>query len=81
MTIEHHDLVHELPEYRDQIHTLKMENAHFAKLFDEYHVITKEVEQMEAETLPVSTRTEEEYKLKRLQLKDQLYAMLKDAGN
>ena len=81
MTIEHHDLVHELPEYRDQIHTLKMENAHFAKLFDEYHVITKEVEQMGAETLPVSTRTEEEYKLKRLQLKDQLYAMLKDAGN
>ncbi|MGE4417279.1 MAG: YdcH family protein [Marinobacterium sp.] len=50
-------------------------------MFDEYHVITKEVEQMEAETLPVSTRTDEEYKLKRLQLKDQLYAMLKDAGN
>lgn len=77
MTIEHHDLVHELPEYRDRIHTLKMENPHFAKLFDEYHVITKEIERMEAETQPAATQTEEEYKLKRLQLKDQLYAMLK----
>lgn len=80
MTIEHHDLVHELPEYRDQIHALKMHNPHFAKLFDEYHDITKEIERMEAETQPVATRTEEEYKLKRLQLKDQLYAMLKEAA-
>ena len=81
MTIEHHDLVHELPEYREQIHTLKVENPHFARLFDEYHEITKDVERMETEVEPVSTETEEEYKRKRLQLKDQLYAMLKDAGN
>jgi hypothetical protein len=81
MTIEHHDLVHELPEYREQIHTLKVENAHFARLFNEYHEVTKEVERMEAEIEPVATKTEEEYKLKRLQLKDQLYAMLKEAGN
>lgn len=81
MTIEHHDLVHELPEYRDQIHTLKMENAHFSRLFDEYHAITKDVERMETEVEPVSTKTEEEFKLKRLQLKDQLYTMLKEAGN
>ncbi|GAA0783685.1 YdcH family protein [Marinobacterium sediminicola] len=81
MTIEHHDLIHELPEYREQIHTLKVENTHFARLFDEYHAVTKEVERMEAEIQPVSTKTEEEYKLKRLQLKDQLYAMLKEAGN
>ncbi|MBV0932897.1 YdcH family protein [Marinobacterium weihaiense] len=81
MTIEHHDLVHELPEYRDQIHTLKMENNHFARLFDEYHQVTRDVERMETEVEPVATHTEEEYKLKRLHLKDQLYAMLKAAGN
>lgn len=81
MSIEHHDLVHELPEYREQIHTLKVENSHFARLFDEYHSITKDVERMEAEIEPVATKTEEEYKRKRLQLKDQLYAMLRDAGN
>ncbi|MBP0050127.1 DUF465 domain-containing protein [Marinobacterium sp. AK62] len=78
MSIEHHDLVHELPEYRDQIHTLKMENGHFAKLFDEYHEVTKEIERMEAEIQPACTKTEEMYKRKRLQLKDELYEMLRD---
>lgn len=77
MSIEHHDLVHELPEFREEIHNLKMSDAHFAKLFDEYHDITKEVERIESEVEPASTRTEEDLKFKRLHLKDQLYAMLK----
>ncbi|QEQ96338.1 YdcH family protein [Neptunomonas concharum] len=79
MSIEHHDLVHELPEYREQIHSLKMSDAHFSKLFDEYHDVTKQVEKMEAEIEPASTKTEEELKVKRLHLKDQLYAMLRAA--
>ncbi len=77
MSIEHHDLVHELPEYREQIHTLKMNDAHFSKLFEEYHHVTKQVERMETESEPVATRTEEDLKIKRLHLKDQLYAMLR----
>lgn len=79
MSIEHHDLVHELPEFREEIHQLKMSDAHFSKLFDEYHVVTKQVEKMEAEIEPVATKVEEELKMKRLQLKDQLYAMLRAA--
>jgi hypothetical protein len=31
MTIERHSLAKELPEYRDQIHTLKMNDNHFAR--------------------------------------------------
>ncbi|MGB2130000.1 MAG: YdcH family protein [Marinobacterium sp.] len=81
MSIEHHDLVHELPEYRDQIHTMKMENGHFAKLFDEYHQITKDIERMETEVEPVCTKTEEMYKRKRLQSKDELYSMLRDTNS
>ena len=80
MSIEHHDLVHELPEYREQIHTLKMNNAHFSKLFNEYHDVTKQVERMETEAEPVATHTEEELKIKRLHLKDQLFAMLRAAA-
>lgn len=30
---EKHDLVHELPEYKDRIHELKTSNRHFANLF------------------------------------------------
>ncbi len=37
MTLEHHELGHEFPEFKDEIHTLKMSNAHFKELFDEYH--------------------------------------------
>ncbi|PIE25303.1 MAG: GTP-binding protein [Neptuniibacter caesariensis] len=76
MINEHHDLIHEFPEYRDRIHELKMNDAHFARLFNEYHEVTKEVEKMEAGVEAVSTQTEEEAKYKRLKLKDKLYAML-----
>jgi len=76
MTIEHHDLLHEFPEHRERIHELKISDAHFARLFDEYHQVTKDVERMESEIEPVTTQTEETEKLHRLKLKDQLYAMI-----
>ena len=77
MVGEHHDLVHELPEMRDRIHELKTSNNHFARLFDEYHEVTKQVELMEAEVTPTETSREEELKKRRLSLKDELFAMLK----
>ncbi|MGM0594216.1 MAG: YdcH family protein [Pseudomonadota bacterium] len=74
---EHHDLVHELPEYRDKIHEMKMNDAHFAKLFDEYHEVDHEVRRIEQEIETPSDEYTEELKKKRLNLKDQLFVMLK----
>jgi len=76
MTIEHHDLVHDFPELRDRIHELKISNNHFRRLFDEYHELTTDIENMEAEVKAVSTHTEEEAKMRRVHLKDELYKML-----
>lgn len=76
MSVEHHDLHHEFPELNDRIHELKVNNAHFRRLFDEYHELTNEIENMEDEKTPVSTRTEEEAKVRRVHLKDELYRML-----
>ena len=76
MGVEHHDLVHEFPELKDKIHELKTHNNHFRRLFDEYHHLTREVENMENEVTPASTMTEEEAKMRRLHLKDELYQML-----
>jgi uncharacterized protein YdcH (DUF465 family) len=76
MSVEHHDLIHEFPELKDRIHELKMNDAHFRQLFDQYHTLTREVENMENEVTPVSTRTEEDAKVKRLHLKDELYRLL-----
>lgn len=80
MSQQHHDLVHELPQYKDKIHTLKTSNAHFRKLFDEYHDLNRAIESMESEVTPTATATEEQAKRKRLQLKDQMVAMMDKHG-
>jgi uncharacterized protein YdcH (DUF465 family) len=76
MSVEHHDLLHELPELKDRIHALKMNDSHFRRLFDAYHELTREIENMENEVTPVATHTEEEAKVRRVRLKDELYRML-----
>jgi uncharacterized protein len=76
MAVEHHDLIHEFPHLKTRIHELKLSDAHFRRLFEEYHDLTREVEKMEDEVTPVATRTEEEAKLRRLHLKDELYRLL-----
>jgi len=74
-----HDLVHELPEYREQIHNLKMQDAHFARLFDEYHVVDHEVHRIETGAQTSSDDYLEERKKVRLHLKDELLRMLRAA--
>jgi uncharacterized protein len=76
MSALHHDLVHELPEHREKIHQMKLENSHFAKLFDEYHQVNSEVLRLEAENIPVTDEAFEMLKKQRLHLKDQLYSLL-----
>jgi uncharacterized protein YdcH (DUF465 family) len=76
MTPEHHDLVHEFPEYKDAIHVLKTGNNHFRKLFDEYHALDKEIIRAEQEIETPSDAHMEELKKKRLKLKDELFGML-----
>lgn len=76
MTLEKHDLVHELPEYRHQIHELKSKDAHFARLFEEYHEVDHEVHRIETGAENPSDDYTEERKKVRLSLKDQLYAII-----
>lgn len=76
MSVESHDLHHEFPEYESQIHQLKESDAHFRKLFDEYHDINKEVQRIEAGVENTSDDYAEECKKKRLHLKDELFAIL-----
>ena len=78
MSIEKHDLHHEFPEHHDAIHELKMNNAHFKKLFDEYHDVEHEVHRIEEGAENTSDQYLEERKKNRLFLKDQLYGMIKE---
>lgn len=76
MTHVPHEIPEEFPEYKDKIHELKMHNAHFAKLFDEYHLINREVHRVEAAGINVADEEFETLKLNRLRLKDEIYKML-----
>ncbi len=76
---ENHDLIHELPEFREKIHELKVSNNHFAKLFDEYHEVDHEVRRIEQALETPSDEYTEGLKKKRLHLKDALFEMLNQA--
>ena len=77
MSVEKHDLIHELPEHRDRIHQLKLENKHFSRLFEEYHDVDHEVRRIETGVENTSDDYLEERKKVRLQLKDELFRMIK----
>ena len=77
MVLEPHDLHHEFPEYGEAIHALKLSNAHFARLFDEYHELNKHVQRVEMLAELTTDAELEELKKQRLKLKDDLYAILK----
>jgi len=80
MSVEHHHLIHEFPELKGRIHEMKVGDTHFRRLFDEYHDLTRNIEKMEDEVTPVSTRIEEDAKVRRVHLKDELYRMLTAAA-
>lgn len=77
MPIEKHDLHHEFPEFNDEIHELKMNNNHFNRLFKEYHELDHEVNRIEQGVENTSDDYLEQLKKKRLDLKDNLFGMLK----
>lgn len=75
--MERHDLLHELPEYQDRIHQLKVDNAHFRKVFDDYHELEHEIHRINT---GVETTTDEHlYQLKAnlLFMKDELVSIIK----
>ncbi|MBK8973712.1 MAG: YdcH family protein [Hahellaceae bacterium] len=76
MMIENHALINEFPELREKIHEMKMENNHFARLFEDYHNVDHEVHRIEQGVEVSSDEYVEGLKKSRLALKDSLYAML-----
>jgi len=74
--MDKHDLHHEFPEYYDRIHELKTNNNHFARLFEEYHDLNREILRIEEGVENTTDEYLEELKKKRLLYKDKLYGMI-----
>jgi uncharacterized protein YdcH (DUF465 family) len=74
--MEKHDLLHEFPEHKERIHELKISDAHFRNLFDEYHEIEHQIHRINMGSEIANDNFIHELKAKLLFLKDQIYAHL-----
>ena len=77
MTLEHHKISHEFPEFKQVIHDLKVGNSEFASLMKEYDELDDEIYRIESGIETPSDDYTEALKLKRVELKDRLYAMIR----
>lgn len=73
--LEHHPLIKEFPELKEQIHSLKSDH-HISKQMKEYEGIDKEIFNLESTGKFEDTQLEE-LKKQRLELKDTIYQALK----
>ena len=71
-----HELAEEFPEYTQKLHDLKMNDAHFAKLSEQYHTINREIHRIETGVEPTAEAHETELRKKRMILKDEIAAIV-----
>ncbi|MEM8694643.1 MAG: DUF465 domain-containing protein [Pseudomonadota bacterium] len=74
-----HELAEEFPDHVDTLHELKVSNAHFAKLAEEYHTINREIHRIESGVEPATDERTIDLRKRRLELKDEINAMLAPA--
>lgn len=76
MHVEHHDLSHEFPEFKDKIHEIKVNDAHFKRYFEMYQDVDKHICRVEEDIEAMADNSLESLKLTRVHLKDFLYRYL-----
>lgn len=79
MSSHGHDLSILFPEDGELLHRLKLDNAHFRRLADEHHALSKEIERIEAGIEPASDERAEELKKERLAALDGIAALVAGA--
>lgn len=65
-----------LAEYRDEIHDLKMENAHFAKIFEKHNELDQKATDADEGRAHLSAVEIEVIKKEKLLLKDEALKMI-----
>lgn len=71
-----HELAEEFPSETQKMHQMKLENAHFAKIFEEYHEVNRAVHRAETNVEPTDDAHENRLRQERVRLKDEVWAML-----
>ncbi len=65
-----------LHEYRDIISKLKLDNAHFAKIFERHNELDQKIADADAGRDHISDAKLDALKKEKLKLKDEAYAMI-----
>lgn len=71
-----HELAEEFPDHVEKMSALKQSDAHFAKLFDNYHEVNRTVHRAETNVEPIDAMAETELRKQRGMLKDQIWTYL-----
>ena len=74
-----HAIHEEFPKDAERIHALKVSNAHFARLLEEYDQVNDQVFGAESRHTPMSHEAEAGLRRKRASLKDEIAKMLAQA--
>ena len=74
-----HAIHEEFPNDAALIHDLKVSDAHFARLLEEYDSVNDEVCAAESRHVPMSDEAETTLRKRRAVLKDEIARMLSDA--
>ncbi len=72
-----HELHEEFPEHSTRITELKTGNAHFRQLSEHYHTLNRTIHRGETNVEPMDDFHLEDLRKQRLNLKDQLFGMLR----
>lgn len=75
-----HPLSKEFPELLETMQQLKTTNGHFSNLLDKYEQLDAEILKIEEQLETPADSYAEDLKKQRVQLKDELYHMLKEAA-
>lgn len=76
MTHVPHELAEEFPHMQDEIHHLKATDAHFLRLFDEYHEVNRAIHRAETNVEPTDDYHMIEMRKTRMRLKDEIASCL-----
>lgn len=80
MLSEHHDIVHEFPEYHRMIETLRVSDKEFDSLVARHDFLDDEIRNLEERQQPISDEEIEKMKFERAALKDRVYQAIRAAA-
>lgn len=77
--MDKHFFLNEFPDWKDKILELKNSNAHFKRLYEAYNDTNHQVEKIENSTEPADDQFLNFLRMKRVQLKDELWNEVKNS--